>query len=913
MRTAAKALFFGGLAVLAAVQAQAQSFPGRLHPGRVWGNPSASEAQASDATVTSIIDRAFGSTPGTFLSRGTSAWVAATATAPLVINTTTGVLSLGIGTGLSSGGSNLNLSNTAVTPGTGGDATHVPQITVNAQGQITGMTSVLITGGGGGSPGGSNLDGQYNLAGAFAGYKLPSFSASIYGSIPAAVTAAVAAGGGIVEVPCGVYSLGSSSVGLNLDSTHNIHLTGAGTPNGGGLQCVTLSYTGTGTAISAKQSLGLEIDHLSIVGTSSATVLDLSGIISQDTTLANIHDNLLYGSASGIVIDLDDADIIKIEYNSIGGGTTATGIRGVSATGHFSNKVSIQHNFFQALLGTDIAAPGSAWDISYNTIEGPTTTALSPTPAGICDTLTLASNWMGDETAGVTWGTFSCSSIISTGNVYGHATTGIDLAMQNSTGSLTSIGDHFYGTTAVAAGTGNKVAIITPDSAGISTITGTPSTAALPVLMQVPANTMLGNWTGSQANAAANAMPSCSDTGGNHLNYVSGTGVTCGTSDLHTGTITALTGDVTASGSGSVPATLANIPSAVPMAGSLLATAIAAPGTPAAGKASIYVDSTTKAVTNKDDAGVLHTTVVADTGAANNFLTAISAAGVISKAQPAFTNLSGSASCAQLPALTGDATSSACATTLATVNSNVGSFGSSTAIPVVTVNGKGLVTAASTAVVIAPAGTLTGATLAANVLASSLTSVGTLSGGAVPTTLLTGALQAAQEPAHTGDMTNTAGSLATVVGAIGGKAVSLGGAFTTSGAFGTTLTVTATTNSTLPAGTHTLAALDLASQTISGGANVTTLALSTGNITVDCGARPLQSITNNGAYTITAPAADGSCQILVTNGASAGATTFTGFTIGASPVVPGTVNGNKFLIMIARVGGTSTYLVDALQ
>ena len=36
-------------------------------------------------------------------------------------------------------------------------------------------------------------------------------------------------------------------------------------------------------------------------------------------------------------------------------------------------------------------------------------------------------------------------------------------------------------------------------------------------------------------------------------------------------------------------------------------------------------------------------------------------------------------------------------TTLDTVNSNVGSFGSSTAIPVVTVNGKGLVTGVSTA------------------------------------------------------------------------------------------------------------------------------------------------------------------------------------------------------------------------
>lgn len=47
---------------------------------------------------------------------------------------------------------------------------------------------------------------------------------------------------------------------------------------------------------------------------------------------------------------------------------------------------------------------------------------------------------------------------------------------------------------------------------------------------QMAANTMKGNWTGSIANAADNAMPSCADTGGNHLNYVSDTGITCGTS-----------------------------------------------------------------------------------------------------------------------------------------------------------------------------------------------------------------------------------------------------------------------------------------------------------------------------------------------------------------------------------------------
>jgi len=62
---------------------------------------------------------------------------------------------------------------------------------------------------------------------------------------------------------------------------------------------------------------------------------------------------------------------------------------------------------------------------------------------------------------------------------------------------------------------------------------------------------------------------------------------------------------------------------------------------------------------------------------------------------------SGTLPTGRLPAFTGDATTSAGASalTLATVNSNVGSFGSSSSIPVVTVNGKGLVTSVTTATV----------------------------------------------------------------------------------------------------------------------------------------------------------------------------------------------------------------------
>jgi len=89
--------------------------------------------------------------------------------------------------------------------------------------------------------------------------------------------------------------------------------------------------------------------------------------------------------------------------------------------------------------------------------------------------------------------------------------------------------------------------------------------------------------------------------------------------------------------------------------------------------------------------------------------------------------------------LTGDATagpasgSQSQVLTLATVNSNTGSFGGASSVPSFTVNAKGLITAASSTAVVAPAGTLSGTTLNSTVVTSSLTSVGTLTSGALGT------------------------------------------------------------------------------------------------------------------------------------------------------------------------------------
>lgn len=88
----------------------------------------------------------------------------------------------------------------------------------------------------------------------------------------------------------------------------------------------------------------------------------------------------------------------------------------------------------------------------------------------------------------------------------------------------------------------------------------------------------------------------------------------------------------------------------------------------------------------------------------------------------------------------------------------------------------------------------------------------------------------------------------------------------------------------------------------------------TGSFTADPGNGPLQTRTNSGAFTLTAPTRDGEFSLLVTNASGAGTITFSGFVGGSHGASLTTTNGHKFRIDIKRWNkDTSHYYVYALQ
>lgn len=136
---------------------------------------------------------------------------------------------------------------------------------------------------------------------------------------------------------------------------------------------------------------------------------------------------------------------------------------------------------------------------------------------------------------------------------------------------------------------------------------------------------------------------------------------------------------------------------------------------------------------------------------------------------------------------------------------------------------------------------------------------------------------------------------------------------TTSSAARTTLGVAIGSDVEAYSASH--AFLNVEDQALTGGVVVTSKSLGTvssGTVTPDPGARPLQHYTNNGAHTIGVSTNTGACYVDITNGASAGAITTSSYTKVTGDSFD-TTNGHKFRVSISIGNGGSLLVNQALQ
>ena len=135
-----------------------------------------------------------------------------------------------------------------------------------------------------------------------------------------------------------------------------------------------------------------------------------------------------------------------------------------------------------------------------------------------------------------------------------------------------------------------------------------------------------------------------------------------------------------------------------------------------------------------------------------------------------------------------------------------------------------------------------------------------------------------------------------------GKTLSISNTLTLAGTDSTTMTFPGTSSTVLTIGnTATIGAVGYA---------VTSYSQTWTSFTVNPDNGNYQYTTNNASsVTITAPTKDCAVDIYVTNGASAGAITFSGFTQTNSTVTGtyATTNGNKYILSIRRINSVSTY------